>query len=718
MPIDAYDPCPCGSGKKLKFCCHAVAGEMSKISKLQENNQSRMALQALDNLEKSHPGNLWIRTTRAAILFDDQRPEEAKPILKQLLEEHPDHVFAIGMYAMAAFAVDGYEPAKAAIHRAFQKCSRDYPELVSGIALGIAALMHGRGRFLSARQHLTLAMRLAAEEDRQQVFLRLLEFDSSGEIPYPLRSVHELADYSGSEESEKESRKAQKLSDIGSWDAASRVYARLAEQDPNNADLWYNNGLCRAWDGDENGAAEALHRAAQLQGSYETAIEWETLAQLLDLNTTEDCLRFRRSRFRVKSVGRLLTLLGRHERIERSDFTPPPEEAEEYPEGVFRVLDRTPLTGRLEADIPLESIPTIVGEVLVYGPNANQGDQPEAVIVAREGGDYDTMHALLHEIAGDEVEAIPPADKDDDVTESVPNEMAGLNQQWLLPSSAPIKVRRHIRHRGYDQFLNETWPHTALAALGGKTPTEAAGDAELKTRLAAAIYVLDAYCDMRRVALDVDAVFQQLQTAPLAPLEVRDDTPLHTLSAMQLHRLPVQELTDVQLSYTLKRALLIHQGAFLYRVLTEILSRPSCKEAVDLERVYMTLVDLTHEQDRHEEALKWVLEARDHARTGENAFENVLKWEMRELSLRMEDPDDPALRPLLQRFWDYYGAKVPQLRDYVAQICQMVGIPVPGDAQGDAFGAMGGTSTPSGVWTPEGAGAGQGEKKLWVPGQD
>ena len=52
MSIDVYAPCLCGSGKKMKFCCHAIASDMTRIRKLQQNHQTLQALQSLEDLEK------------------------------------------------------------------------------------------------------------------------------------------------------------------------------------------------------------------------------------------------------------------------------------------------------------------------------------------------------------------------------------------------------------------------------------------------------------------------------------------------------------------------------------------------------------------------------------------------------------------------------------------------------------------------------------------
>ena len=36
--FDVYQICPCGSGKKIKFCCQAIIAEMLKVSELQESS--------------------------------------------------------------------------------------------------------------------------------------------------------------------------------------------------------------------------------------------------------------------------------------------------------------------------------------------------------------------------------------------------------------------------------------------------------------------------------------------------------------------------------------------------------------------------------------------------------------------------------------------------------------------------------------------------------
>ena len=39
MPIDPYSSCPGGTGKKIKFCCADLVGDLEQLEKLTEGEQ-------------------------------------------------------------------------------------------------------------------------------------------------------------------------------------------------------------------------------------------------------------------------------------------------------------------------------------------------------------------------------------------------------------------------------------------------------------------------------------------------------------------------------------------------------------------------------------------------------------------------------------------------------------------------------------------------------
>ncbi len=204
MAYDPYSLCPCGSGKKLKFCCAAIADEMERIQRLIDDNQLRAALKQLETLDKKHPSNEWITTTRALILLESREAVAARDILRPWVSAHPDSDFATVLYALAELQVEGYDAAKKAIQRAYQKGAKKYPALVSSLAETVSLVMLTRNEAMAAREALSLALRFAGDAQRQDIFLRLLELDNDQGFYYPLRGVHPLPVVQLAEEFDKE----------------------------------------------------------------------------------------------------------------------------------------------------------------------------------------------------------------------------------------------------------------------------------------------------------------------------------------------------------------------------------------------------------------------------------------------------------------------------------------------------------------------------------
>jgi predicted Zn-dependent protease len=126
--VDVYDLCPCGSGKKLKFCCAGIIDEMTKINRLQANDQPRQALAAIEKIEKSNPDNPWVGTVHAEILLSLGQVDEAQSRLDHLLKHHPDHPYVVARAALVLLLNQGYRAAQPTILRAFQKCFTRAPE--------------------------------------------------------------------------------------------------------------------------------------------------------------------------------------------------------------------------------------------------------------------------------------------------------------------------------------------------------------------------------------------------------------------------------------------------------------------------------------------------------------------------------------------------------------------------------------------------------------
>lgn len=678
-----------------------------------EGNQPRVALQQLEILDRKHPKNAWVGTTRAMLMLDLNEGPAARDLLRQVLEVFPDNELAIVLFAVAMVRCEGHEAAKKAIYRAFQKSAKKLPSMVSDLATSLAATHAQAAHLMAAREHLALALRLAPEDRRQELFVQLLELDGADEIPYPMRGSHLLPSVTGSDEFQKEVRKAQKYSAVGCWSVAADVFTTLANAEPGRAELWHAAGLCRVWDGDENRGAEALHRAARLYSDEGIAVECEALAQLFDEKSTVDVIEECAFTAEIKSVARFLSILDGKPRIQRLKV-PAAAESTQQPVAAYVILD-SELLETDPARLTIENIPRILGKVVIHDANPKSNSPAFLMLAGFRGQKLDDAKSLLTTASEDSIEWVTTG-LQPQVVGMIAKESEILEHYWYLPAKMPLVHRRELFRQFWSGIVNDKWPRQPLRVLGGKTPEQAASDPSLKIPLLAAIYVLDSSAQRRERGLGLKTLFSRLNLHSLPALEVAPETALGGLSIMQLHRLSVNRLNDDQLTTVVNRSMLIRHDETLYEVLKQVVERPSCAEQLDLARIYRLLSEIAASEGRRDEAFAWIDRGRKlPVPDGKTAFQNAWAWDMAELGTRLEDPHDPELKTLLHRFVTYYSPKVPQIRPHIEQTLAAYDIPSPWEsieiirpADAPAFG---------GIWSPGASEPVTTGGKLWVPGQ-
>lgn len=715
MAVDPYALCPCGSGNKIKFCCHAVLPEMEKISRLRENRQISMAHQKLAALQTQHPGNALVTIAQTELFVSERAYDKAIALIGAFAKENPDHKYALILHAMALLTGSGFHAAKRTIHRVFQKCGRSHPDAVCQIASGIGTMMYSAESYLSARQHLALALRHANEQQRQQLFYQMANLEGNDEILYPLRSVHQLLPYAGPQEREQEATRANRLSVMGCWEPAAILFGRLTEVEPESAVLWYNLGLCHAWDANESAAAKAFHKAADLFGQNDptVAVESETLAQLLDLELTDKVTPFVSQRFAVEQISKLLGTLDAHDRFSRIEREQD-ENQPITPVAVYSVVDKPVAEDENGASWTREDVPSTLADVTIYDNDEN-AQVSGAYLTGMTGQNFDAAQALLKEAAGDQI-SVSEDDKQFEVG-VVPNEMLELQWAWHFPKGVPDVTRRLLERDNWEHVVSTLWPDSKLSALGGKSPREAATDADLDVQLHATINVLDAYCVRQSHRLDRDKLEADLKLESQPAVDVESSTPVIGMSTLQLQRIPIEQLSDQQLVEIVNRALLVRHPDFLEHVLAEVVEREDCMEKVGAVRVYSGLYRCCREQGRRDESLRWLSAARDTQPVNRSQFEHRMEWDLRELNFRMENPTDPELPALVKKIQAEYATKLPELNQVLMETLAEVGLE--NLIVQPAIVSVGDVADSAEVWTPESGSppSDGGEKKLWIPGQ-
>src|SRR3954449_8378136 len=101
MPFDPYASCPCGSGKKFKWCCQPIHQQIEKAFRQDEEGQHEAALRLMDEVVGEHADNPEAWGKKSLLLWQNEKPEEAEAALSKALEISPQYPF--GHYLRARY---------------------------------------------------------------------------------------------------------------------------------------------------------------------------------------------------------------------------------------------------------------------------------------------------------------------------------------------------------------------------------------------------------------------------------------------------------------------------------------------------------------------------------------------------------------------------------------------------------------------------------------
>jgi hypothetical protein len=722
--IDVYQPCPCGSGRKLKFCCHAIVSEMVKVSELQGSHQHQAALTLLDAIEKKvQPrdqwSRAWINTSRAFLKFGLGDAATARQLVGEVLEEIPEHPLAAAVNAIIAVAAGGYPAAMRAVYRAFQFSAESQPFLLSHIALAVARQMAAKGNMLGSGQHFGLALRF--DPENEEALEETREFLRNPAIAYPLRDSYALKMIASDDPLHPQFMQAVELANHARYSDAAKAFGTVARQDPKRVTFWWNIALCHAWAGEDPLAVEAFKAAAAHETDFESAVDCALLSRMLKVPAATAKVPRLAVEYSVESVSQLLSILDQQTGIARVEISP--EEAEQMgqngPAAAYRFLDRDP-KAVAAVELTPDSAAHILGELIIFDRGEGLSDS-KTILMANGTESFERVRQMLQAAAGEILKpAGEPKEQGYILSEHFP-----MLQDLYLPSDLPRGRLNELRNHFARRAIDDVWPNVPQAALGGKTPLEAAQVPELKTALAAAVIDLDAFCEKCNFACDQDAVRQRLGL----PAVILGDTE-STLqpgqapspSLLELRHCSPQKLSDRLLAMAAEHAMMIGHGPLCSAFLREVLDRRSLQDKFDVPRTCMMLSRICARRQEVETALSWIDRGKEAAIAKKLPLDEIALLEIQELMIRSNKAEDPRVPEIASRLWNYYAPKLPELRDMLVGLLGELSIPGPWDnSPGQPIGAnevlaeaaVGSSS----LWTPEAEPAGQ-SSKLWLPGQE
>jgi tetratricopeptide (TPR) repeat protein len=594
MEKNPYAPCPCGSGKKFKWCCHALYLELGRAEKLLANGQIEAALNVFDRLIQDHPGHAILWVHKAETLLDLDRKEEAEQALDRALEINPD--LAPAYYLRGTFRMqEGEYPG--ALHL-FRQAARLAPP---SDRLFMHKVYHEiyRCEVLNRRLYAALAAaEIALRYNPTDTDLRehVHSVFTPGNARYP-ESACQLPAYLPPPQSIQPSAsatwtKAISLASEGRLEEALQSFEQLAEENPEEPATWFNLGLCRATLGQNSAALEALDRYVALVPDDESAVKAWKIAEVLRFAvgmTAESDWITHYALFEVLDPEALY-----HEMS--TDFRCLLVNVESGNSAVGLVLDRPfDKNARIHASFELPKVLCRFQWMVPVGYLVLTSLRREA---CEEG------RAYLESLAGSALRLVDTGERTSDFLEVPSDSLLFLSAPGLSKEQAD-KFRHEVVHARFET----EWLNRPLRSLGGVAPVDATGHPILRRKLMAAVDFLEEMTECFQAgAYDFDRLRHKLGLPTRRPVGVSQEgiRDISALNVAELAALPVEDLSDSDLASAFQASRRLDAQELAGRFAEAIVNRPPTEATRDRFPYYTHLAQLAGEQDDFVRAREWV----------------------------------------------------------------------------------------------------------------
>jgi len=742
MPLDPYSPCPGGTGKKIKFCCSELVGDLEQLDRLTEGQQYAAALAEVEKLTQRNPGKACLMAHRTRLQLATKKFAEAAAGSMAFLEACPDNPVALGQAAVTEALVGRMQEAMSLFDQARDKAREMAPEaatpevprdlLRAAQTLVQAAAQTGHPGCAQGIVEWLIDQSLGSEEERQT----LAAIVGQTGVPPALRTKMSFEPAPADSPYRFEFESAMKAAADWRLSKALATFRSLKGVAGESPELFTNTAilcemLARPYEASEAWLAVAKLRASTPDDAVEAtgrAIAMETEADpdrspvvtitsmIAPLKATageaggggielfEDTLRHE-GRFDVATFDRSAWV---------SRGAAPPH-------SVWRVYAPSAVA---------EQPDRLLASLMVFGRQTDR--EPEAVL---QGFEPDVAEAkpIVEQLLGCTFAA--PVDTGRGRLPTTSPTAWLQNTQFRVkpaevskePAAAdgPSAIDRLLgrqRQAVWDRFL-QVWPDTPLPELLGKTPRQAAAETgkEPARRLEAMISEGEAASRQPEASASWTTVRGTLGLP--APTPIRSERPLEDVPPLRWHRVVLEGLDLDQLRVLFLTSLDAGFDLSAARAAEAIVSRPDAEPA-DRWEAYGLL------EDRAETSLaklEIIGKLRELAKTL-GANDGML--DVAELRVRFSRADEAGIMRLLNHLQREH-ARDQKVIAALAEVLGEAGVDLSALAAQSAAAQMqggpaglpiGGGQPPAAdsgrIWTPGGEqGGAAGEKKsIWTPG--
>jgi Flp pilus assembly protein TadD len=497
MALDAYAPCPCGSGKKFRWCCSPYFATVEKAFEQEEQGLHEAAAQTIKGLLDAHAKNPSVWLYYAQFLYKaagaEQNPEaqnkkveQAEEALSEALKLDPQFGMAYLLRGQFRENEGEFLGALLLYRKAAEAFDPSAHDPLTNVYLKIYQSESMLNRPVAARAALERAVHCQpADPDLKGQ----LDGVFSADGPYPQAAYKKYA-FRPTAKPVPESAATGKFGD------ARKAFEELTVATPDDPAAWFNLGVVLAWIGEQPKAVEALAKSVELETDDYRAEEAGALAEVLRCgygmeNDTDHLSHSFVFPIRdAQPVQRLLQVYSQNGKLR----------------GVRALREQNTIVGVLAEEMPsLLAVGTVnlarVVARFMVGQGVIRLSHPNRDSVAKAADELRTELQLAVEQPAESTTALNFGDV---VLEALA-QPSGNGDELALEA----KLKGHAAH-----YFEDVWIHKPLKALAGNSALNAVGSKVLRKHAFGVIKFLE---DCLKAVSPAKQVGEQL-----VPIELYD----------------------------------------------------------------------------------------------------------------------------------------------------------------------------------------------------
>ncbi len=721
MTVDQYAICPCGNGKKIKFCkCKESLPELDRVMTMIEGRQIVPAIDKLNQVLTEHPDAAWAMAIKGRLMLDLREYDSLSENSERFVRLQPSNPLALAQRSASELFHNNPGKATLSLLEALTESGRAVDSFVLDIASILSYALANAGLYLTARAYVQLPLTSQGYESNQTAVMVYQELNTSSEINQLLKTVPPPLprdDDSPWGERFDEAVGLLRSNQILLAESKLQSLARTVHQEP-----CILTGLltCAIWRGDADAQADCFRKLSECaQLDMHTRSKYLAQSWLVDPTKamiTTPTLALIAELVNVEETLMALAASSRFMRLEDELLVQFREEADGVPPRAgFQIIDRdAPAAGKFPN---ADEFPLVLGIVLVHGKQTDRAARIEVLEVLpvfRENVD-----TLLHSALG----------------QSAWREEAARSMSLLEAAQAPFAllgtmIDRKALAKVHREIVSMTFPERLavlpLPCFRNRTLREAATDCSTILARTALVRLLENYESLEDHDGVILASVRDIAAVPSLPsLTPATMEEIEEVDASDMSRIDVSNLDAQSLLFVFQRARILDSGKLLRRAAHRIVE-------IDLDGplkvtkvvAYTALIEFASSA---EEAAELLEKAKAYASANQIDQANL---RLLELTQRLINGDQAGFSATLRSISEQYS-KRPEVMARVQQLLMSVGILRPdgsvrehqggGPSLGDSGAAA---SSGSAIWTP-GSGspssapaASSTASKLWVPGMD